>query len=353
MEVLSEKLQYSVRELSPPEFSAFCWEVHEAMKGYLIKYFTKVVNSGAGSLFGILDSNGLCRGRVSCEIHSGYTTRRRPCATFGWLDGNDEIVIQELLDYVSNWAAQQQVKYRGKTQRNSLLRGPISFPKGIGGLGCQIEGFDLPRMHSVATNRPELARWIEHAGFKPDAQYACVDVSAAPGWDSAAINDGYRLSYWDRDEWLARETEVLNNASEAFAGILPDSTTGTERFREIIDTMYYHPDSRYMHPVVCNPGGEIVGTIMCTPNLYEAWDGQPVTSANVDTVFISPQHQGAGLFSALNNVGRVNTLKFLGWTHVEGTSIWLANENAVKSIFPHGHICRRHVVFQKRFKKQG
>ncbi len=114
--------------------------------------------------------------------------------------------------------------------------------------------------------------------------------------------------------------------------------------------MEYHPDGRYMNQVALAPDGSIAGGIVCTPNLYEAWDGQPVTSANVDTIFIAPSHRRVGLMSALNNLGRVNTLKYLGWTHVEGTAIWLANEKAVITVFPHGRVCRRHVVFQKRIK---
>jgi hypothetical protein len=72
---------------------------------------------------------------------------------------------------------------------------------------------------------------------------------------------------------------------------------------------------------------------------------------NVDTVVVDPAQRGKGLFSALHDKGYHDQHDYLGLTHFEGTAIWEANENAVKSIFPHGIITRRHAVFQRRLVK--
>ncbi len=350
MQVKKELSCISIEEVSPTEFAALCIEAHAVVKPILADYLNNSIRNNQGAIYAAYDPSGECVGRVAVEVHPGYLTRGRSCATFGWLDAISQEIVDELLEHICRWVTHIERHNEDSHQRINLVRGPISFPKNLGGLGCQTEGFHLPRMHSVSTNRPELAEWIQLAGFKKDAPYACVDVSNAPRWASAQLAPGYSIVHWTQAEWRAHETEVMNALHEAFAGILPDST-GPGRFQEVIDIMSYHPDSKYLNPIAIGPSGDIAGMIVSTPNLYEVWDGHPVTGVNVDTVFISPRHRGMGLLSALNNVGRFNYLKYLHLTHVEGTSIWLANENAVKSIFPHGVICRRHVVFQKRLKK--
>ncbi len=346
----SQLTSVSIHEATPAEFVTLCSEVHDVVKPELISYFHNLITKKTGAIYVAHNPMGEPVGRVAVEIHPGYTSRGKPCAIFGWLDGISGEVVKQLLDQATEWVVGNAQHRTDSRHSVTLVRGPISLPKGIGGIGCQIKGFNLPRMHSVSTNRPGLAALIESAGFVQDAHYACVDVSDSPRWESARLPIGYSVVYWTQKEWIAHNTDVLDALQQAFAGILPDSS-GPGRFWEIIDTMSYHPDSRYMNPVVLAPDGKIAGLVACTPNLYEAWDGKPITGVNVDTIFITPPHRGHGLFSTLNNVERFNTFKYLNLTHFEGTSIWLANENAVKSIFPHGHICRRHVVYQKRLKK--
>jgi hypothetical protein len=236
-----------------------------------------------------------------------------------------------------------------KTTRNNLLRGPISFPKNIGGVGCQIEGFDLQRMYGIPTNRVKLADWIKLSGFKIDAPYACINGTPSHQWKSAHLPEGYEIGYWELDEWNRREEEFLSAAKTSFGSVLPDSTTGLARLREMVGTQSYHSLGRYLNAIAFAPSGEIAGAIMCVPNLFQQWENQPVTQVNCDTAFTVAGHQGIGLLSALNNIIRVNAIKYLGINYVEGTSIWFANDNALK-IFPHGQVCRKHVVFHKRLK---
>ncbi len=348
--VQSQNICVSIHEVKPAEFPNLCKEVHAVVKPELMAYLQEIVKDNRGAIFAACDQSGECTGRIEVEVHPGYQTRGKPCVLFGWLDGNSQVVVQALLDHVSQWSSRMEPHSGDFSHRINLLRGPISMPKDFGGIGCQTDGFHLPRMHSISTNRPELAEWIERAGFKRDAEYACIDMSNAPRWESAQLPPGFSIVYWTQDEWRAHELEVVGAFRTAFVGMFPDSS-GPSRFHELIDTMSFHPNGKYLNPIVVGPKGEIAGMIICSPNLYEKWDGHPVTGVNVDTVFISPEHQKMGLYSSLNNVGRFNGLKYMNITYVEGTGIWLANENAVKAFFPHGQICRRHVVFQKRLKK--
>jgi len=337
-------------EIAPEQFASYCWEVHEAMRGDLARYLGDVVNDNRGMLYGLFDARGDYLGRVAVEIHPGYLTRGRPCATFGWLGGLKKRAVTALLSIASTWASKQIILYEGRTRRNTLLRGPVSFPKHLGGLGCQVAGFNHPRMAGVSTNRPALGSWIGTAGFKADAPYACLDVSDMPVWKSGekVVAKTLTLTYFDLEEWTQRENEVLDLVGNVFGSFLPDATPG--RFHDILVAVRTHPKAKYFIPAAIDASGKLVGFILCWPNMWEYWGGHTVTGVNIDTAIISPAYRGKGLFAALNNMGQRNG-RFYGVPYYEGTNIWYANEAAVKSIFPHGTVVRRHVVFQRRLKK--
>jgi GNAT superfamily N-acetyltransferase len=337
--------------ISPRDFVKACWEAHPAIRGELEQYFSGVLAEARGQLFGVFSAEGDLMGRGMVEIHPGYVSRGFPCATFGWLDGHSPEVIRQLLDAATEWASRQQVVRNGRLRRNALLRGPISFPKEIGGVGCQVDGFDQPRMFVISTNRPQLAEWVAQAGFTPDAYYACADVSQTPEWDKATAGEAdFNLVTLTEAEWREREEEAMALCGAAFGTFLPD-TAAEGRFRQSLDATSLLGDPIYSWPAALDRNGNLVGFIACLPNLYEMWGGKPVTSVNVDTVVIAPSQRGKGLFSALHDKGYVDQHGHRGIEVFEGTAIWEANENAVKSIFPHGTITRRHVVFQKRLKK--
>ena len=93
--------------------------------------------------------------------------------------------------------------------------------------------------------------------------------------------------------------------------------------------------------------GELVGIILCLPDLYEAWRGEPITRVNVDTAMVKKGYYGKGIFSALNNIGQLTCL-MRGLNYYEGTSIWSNNSRAIDTIFPHCKPIRKHIVVQKR-----
>jgi len=341
----------TIDDISAPDFADLCWEAHPRARWELCQYLSAMVESGCGALFAAYSSQGEVVGRVAVEIHPAYTSRGFPCATFGWLDGENECVISLLLEVAGEWAAKQQVVRNGRPRRNALLRGPISFPKELGGVGCQVEGFGLPRMYVISTNQASLGGWINQAGFAADATYACVDVSQTPAWESSLPpSEDFTLATLSRVEWLERKEEIQALCASAFSTFLPD-TVSYGRFEALHAATVALGDVYYSWPAAFDHDGHLTGVIVCLPNLYEAWDNRPVAGVNVDTVVIAPSQRGKGLFSALHDKGYRDQQQYCGITYFEGTAIWEANENAVNSIFPHGTICRRHVVFQKRLKK--
>ncbi len=341
----------SVQEICPDKFASLCTEAHVVNRGKLAGYLADTVEQEHGALFAAYDARGERVGRVAVEIHPGYTSRGKSCATFGWLDGSYPEVVKTLLARACEWASTREVLVGGTPRRNTLLRGPISFPKSIGGYGCQVEGFNMMRMYGIPTNRPELGAWIEATGFKADAPYACLDVTHTPKWESAGTDfaRSFRLVNFTPAEWEARREEIVGLVGGSFSDLLPDFAAG--RFEEVIGTTTTHPDGKYYWPAALDGEGKLAGVIVCIPNLYDTWDGHAVTSVNSDTVVINSKYRGRGLFSALHDKGMADMAAHYGITYFEGTAIWYANENAVKSIFPHGTLVRKHVVYQKRLKK--
>ena len=72
-------------------------------------------------------------GFVVCQIDKDYKSYGMKCPTFGWLHAKDyrscELLMNECEDFV------RRNKYR-------KLRGPINFPKVIGGIGIQERWFN-------------------------------------------------------------------------------------------------------------------------------------------------------------------------------------------------------------------
>ncbi len=312
-----------VQEICPAEFASLCNEAHAAIRGKLADYLHQVVEEHRGVLLAAYDSASTPVGRVCVEIHPRYVTHDRPCATFGWLDRDRPEVVRALLDHASEWASRREVIVNGHARRNAFLRGPVSLPKALGGIGCQVEGFQARRMSGESANRPELGCWIEAAGFRQDAPYACVDVTGTPVWKSAPDElEGFTLVNLTAGEWYQREAEVVALAKDAFGDFLPDTLLG--RFQEMLETASEF-NTFYLWPAALDRANKLAGFILELPNVWDAWDGKQVTSVNVDTVIVSTRFRGSGIFSALHNKGIVETRVTLRNPYIEGTTIWCAN----------------------------
>ena len=200
-------------------------------------------------------------------------------------------------------------------------------------------------------------------------------------WDKGKkVDKDVGLGYLTLNDVIERKEEFLEIAKNAFYAIVPDACTG--RFDEIMDIYKQVPDSHYklnenfdprtystqpelleawetcnlekvlafLHLAFDKKTKKIVGAIFCLPDLYELWLSKPITRAIVDTAMVKKEYKGKGIFSALNNMGRL-TGNINGIYYFEGTGIWLVNEDAINAVMPHCRTNRKFVVVQKRIKK--
>jgi hypothetical protein len=311
-------------------------------------------------------------GIVICQIDDQYKSYGRKCGTFSWLNVQDFESCQELM---------KQCEVYMKENKMRKLRGPINFPKMIGGIGYQIEGFEHKMMSGVAYNRPDLKEleYLQRLGYRTESNYTCVHVTEDRWEKGNTFQEGIQLKLLTLNEMKDKKKDMMEMAKNTFHTIMPDASGGEERLDEFFKLYNKVPPSHYRlsenfdpwnytnNPLFVNllnrydlekvntwvyyafdrHTDEMVGFIFGLPNLFQIWENQPLTDVNIDTVMIRKSHTGKGIFSALNNFGRI-VLAINSITYVEGTSIWSNNKKAINTIFPHSKPIRKHVVFQKR-----
>ncbi len=152
-------------------------------------------------------------------------------------------------------------------QDEKLSNAIIALNLAIQRHGVPVEGFQMPRMYGIPTNRPELGAWIAAAGFKEDAPYACVDATNTPAWESAGtgLARSFQLVNLSPSEWGARREEIEGLVTGSFSDLLPDFAAG--RFEEVLGTTTAHPDGKYYWPAALDGAGHLAGALVCIPNL--------------------------------------------------------------------------------------
>jgi len=314
-------------------------------------------------------------GFVISTIHPTYTSYGKKCGTFGWLNASSFEVCRSLIKQCEIF-----------TRKHGLrkIRGNVNFPKGLGGLGIQVSGFDQQMMYGVAFNDPQmdLVSYLEHLGYKKESEYTCMKVTEEFWKSGAKIDSQIKYRYLTLDEMRDHIEQLFELVQNSFQMNFPDASGGKYRINEMIDTYAQVPKSHYILPNNFDPKtysnipefveawegcnleevvtwapwafdrntNELVGIILSLPDLYESWLGNHITRNNVDTAMVRKDYAGRGIFSALNNIGQL-TCKLFGMKYCEGTTIWYNNQDAVNSIFPHCEHIRKHYVMQKRIKK--
>ncbi|NHJ19668.1 MAG: hypothetical protein EAX91_01905 [Candidatus Lokiarchaeota archaeon] len=315
-------------------------------------------------------------GFVVCQIDTDYRSYGMKCPSFGWLHAKDfrscELLMNECEDFV------RRNKFR-------KIRGPINFPKKIGGIGFQTEGFEAPMLSGVAFNEPSsrILEYLEELGYKKDSKYSCVEVIQTNWKKGYALDKNLIMRFLPLNEIRKLRSEILSLAQHSFHSVLADALGGHSRFEEFMDSykhlygegaeikkeldqssyssipefieMWESIDFNSIVPC-CDMAfdrttGELVGIIMAFPNLFQLWSREPLTQLNIDTVIIKKEYAGRGIFSSLGNVGQL-TCKLYGLDYLEGTTIWANNDRAVKTIFPHCKPVRTHYVVQKRILRK-
>jgi len=310
-------------------------------------------------------------GFVVCQIDPYYTSYSRKCGTFGWLHAYSLESCKRLMKQCEQYVRKNKIK---------KLRGNINIPKNIGGIGIQYQGFDQQMLYGVAFNNEDsqISNYLAQLGYHQESEYSCVRVEQET-WDKGKkIDKDIEFRYLTLKELHSMAENIRGLAKSSFFEILPDSS-GQNRIYEFFNAFSQVPESFRTLPEGFTPQqytkipqfqeawetcdlnkieiwaplafdkttGELVGALLGLPDLFQAWNGEPITRANVDTAMVKKGYYGKGIFSALNNLGQV-TGRLFGIEYYEGTAIWSNNKRAINTIFPHCQQIRKHAVWQKR-----
>jgi hypothetical protein len=314
-------------------------------------------------------------GMVAAQNDPEYRTYSRKATTFSWLLCENFETCKALMEQVEGFARENKLK---------KIRGPINYPKIVGGIGIQTEGFEVPIMNGINFNHPEskILTFLNELGYESESKYSCVEVVSKQWGSGNRLDPEYYLRYFSVKQMKKMKSEIMNLAEHSFYSILADAPGGDARFEEMMRSYElasvapfneeltkriieeYSHISEFMEAWnTCDlrniiywapcafkrDTGELVGIILSLPNLYQLWAGESFSRCNVDTAMVNKDHSGKGIFSALNNIGRL-TLEMYGIISAEGTTIWANNDRAIKTIFPHSEPLRTHYVVQKRVK---
>jgi len=310
-------------------------------------------------------------GFVICQIDPFYTSYSRKCGTFGWLHADNIEICKELMRQCEQFVKENRVR---------KLRGNINFPKNIGGIGIQFQGFEQQMLYGVAYNNQEskILKYLDQLGYIRESEYTCVRV-AQQTWDKGKkIDADIEFRYFTLKELYSMADDIRGLAKSSFFEILPDSS-GRNRIYEFFNAFSQVPESFRTLPegfaikkyttipqfqeawencdlekievwaplAFDKTTGELVGALLGLPDLFQIYNGRPLTRVNVDTAMVKKGYYGKGIFSALNNIGQL-TARLFGVDYYEGTTIWSNNDRAVNTIFPHCHPIRKHYITQKR-----
>jgi len=320
--------------------------------------------------------NGILTGFVICQIDGDYKSYGMSCPTFGWLHAKNFLSCKKLMNECENFVREYKKK---------KLRGPINYPKFIGGIGFQTEGSEAPMMSGVAFGDPEskVLEYLQQLGYNKDSKYSCLDTFLKK-WDKGKnLDENIAVRFLPLDEIRNLKEQIMGLASQSLYAVLADAPGGRARFEEMMDgyaqackvlklvseefprdyadvpgfrETWESCDLKKMVPMAIfgfdRNTNELVGVIMCQPNLFQLWNGEPLTHLNVDTAMIKKEYTGKGIFSALHNIGVFLSSSAYGFNYYEGTTIWANNDRAIKTIFPHGIPTRTHYVVQKRLLRK-
>jgi len=343
----------------------------------LVDYFAEKFSKPDYKIrFSYTTQDGILTGFVICQIDGDYKSYGMSCPTFGWLHARDLETCRALMAECEKFVRENKKK---------KLRGPINYPKYIGGIGFQTEGFEAPMMSGVAFGDPEskILEYLQELGYKKDSKYSCLDTFLKK-WDKGKnLDENIAIRFLPLDEIRDLKKQIMGLASQSLYAILADAPGGKARFEEMMEgyvqackilkliseefpqeyadvpgfrETWDSCDLKKIVPMAVfgfnRSTNELVGVIMCQPNLFQLWNGDPLTHLNVDTAMIKKEYTGKGIFSALHNIGVFLSSSAYGFNYYEGTTIWSNNDRAIKTIFPHGIPTRTHYVVQKRLLKR-
>ena len=343
----------------------------------IVSYFESKFSKPESKIkFFVASQNKRITGFVSCQIDEEFKSYGMNCPTFGWLRVHSLETCKMLMTECEKFVLENKKK---------KLRGPINYPKFIGGIGFQTEGFDTPMMSGVAFGDSEskVLEYLQELGYNKDSKYSCLDIFLKKWAKGKDLDENIAVRFLPLDEIRDLKEQIMGLASQSLYAVLADAPGGRTRFEEMMDgyaqackilklvsevfpqdyadvpgfrETWESCDLKKIVPMAIfafdRNTNELVGVVMCQPNLFQLWNGETLTHLNVDTAMIKKEYTGRGIFSAFHNIGVYLASSTYGFTYYEGTTIWANNDRAIKTIFPHGIHTRTHYVVQKRLLKK-
>ena len=277
----------------------------------IVSYFeTKFSNPENKTKFFVASQNERITGFVSCQMDDEYKSYGMKCPTFGWLSATDLDTCRALMNECEKFVRENKKK---------KLRGPINYPKYIGGIGIQTEGFEAPMMSGIAFGDPKskVLEYLEELGYKKDSKYSCLDTFLKRWAKGRDLDEDIVVRFLPLDEIKDLIDQIMSLASQSLYAVLADAPGGRTRFDEFMNAYaqtidflkvsseeipqeyadisgfqetWESCDLKKIIPMAAfgfdRITNELIGTIMCQPNLYQLWNGEKLTHMNVDTAMV-------------------------------------------------------------------
>ncbi len=261
-------------------------------------------------------------GCIYVELSPNHLSFGKKSPIFGWLQADSEELCHALLHL-----AQYVTMQAGFTS----IRGPINEPSDLGGYGVCVEN-QLPQPLVYCSQTPaKYARWITSAGFSECAKY--VSVEATNTYDRP--NPFPHVEIVDESIGATVQNPALLEQLAAtiaanFKDSLPDTTLHNKMQATIAQLLQMDRGEEFYIIARDTLTGEIAGFALEIPNVFDAWQHRPITSADIDTAIVNPKYRNADFFSWMF-FQMVAKLRARGVVHQIGSSVWTKNYRAMRS----------------------
>ncbi|MHA1674924.1 MAG: hypothetical protein ACTSYI_15010 [Promethearchaeota archaeon] len=313
-------------------------------KLYLKSYFeTQRIKMHGVLFFAVEETNpSTIKGCIYCELEPDHLTYGKNVPIFGWVQVNSEETLKFLYTHVEKY-----VKDHGHTE----LRGPINPPKLFGGWGAMVKGFDQPLLVDSARNDPNLAAWIENAGFNKEAEYVSLQVDEPLDVPNPFPDKNIELISIPINELSKRRTitaQLNEFVLKNFVGNLPDSSLSQKKQDEIFQVLSMVPEGENYYIIAYDHDEQkMMALIIEIPNIYEQWMGKPISTTNVNTVIVAKEYRNQQFShwvykKIVDKLREKNGIKI----HIGGT-VWSKNVPALTSFLKICDEVARFHVYQK------
>jgi hypothetical protein len=234
---ISQYLKFTI-EVNPPftflqnALEILLYVPDERVKPKIIEeivnyYFVKLNAPGYRVAIFIAYQSDIPKGMVITQIDPEYRTYSRKATIFSWLLCEDFETCKVLMECVENFAKENKLK---------KIRGPINYPKIVGGIGIQTAGFDVAIMNGINFNHPNsmILTYLNELGYEPESKYSCVEVVSKHWGSGTRLDPEYYLRYFTVRHLCEMKSEIMELAENSFYSILADAPGGDSRFEEMM-----------------------------------------------------------------------------------------------------------------------